>query len=77
MVKRKIAQFKVPEVKAIPVPKGNKHPLPKYTPILPYHEFTWVRITIKLTYLIGSYITQRCRQDYIHYKYVGVVQGVF
>jgi hypothetical protein len=47
MGKRKKAQFKVPEIKAIPVPEANKHPLPRYSPILPYHEFTWGVISPK------------------------------
>jgi hypothetical protein len=47
MVKRKTLQFSVPEIKAIPVPKGNEHPCPKYSPILPRHEFTWGVISPK------------------------------
>jgi hypothetical protein len=40
-------KFKVPQIKEIPVPKGNKHPAPKYAPILPTHEFTWGVISPK------------------------------
>jgi len=34
-------KINVPQVKPIPVPKGNEHPYSKYAPILPRHEFTW------------------------------------
>jgi hypothetical protein len=40
-------KFKLPEIKEIPVPPGNVHPSPQYSPILPRHEFTWGVISSK------------------------------
>jgi len=36
-----------PQIMAIPVPKGNHHPSPTHSPILPTHEFTWGVISPK------------------------------